>query len=177
MKKRSDVLRAVRNGIMNLEAGASTVFPLLCPVVEEDWIEGWPDVCTIVYTDSGIAEEACVFETDIPPEGHALWICSKYDAEKKRIEFVKYVSEKAVVKWHMALSDLPGGKSRIDSVYNATGMGEEGMAYVKELADKGIDELFHDLEALINYYVTNGKKMKRNVTESAARHIHGHTGK
>jgi len=63
MKKRNDVLRIVKEGVMQLNAGAKTVFPLLCPVKEDDWIDGWADVCTIVYTDSGIAEEACVFET------------------------------------------------------------------------------------------------------------------
>lgn len=173
MKMRSDVARVVRNGVMKLNADAKTVFPLLCPVKEDDWIDGWADVCTIVYTDSGIAEEACVFETDIPLEGRALWICSKYDAANTEIEYIKHIIGKAVIKWHMAVRDVPGGKSKIDAVYNATGMGKEGTAYVKKLADKGIEELFHGLETQINYYAEHGESMKRNVIEKAALHIHG----
>lgn len=177
MKNRSDVLRVVRDGVMNLNADTKTVFPLLCPVVEDEWIEGWGDVCTIVYTDSGIAEEACVFETDIPLEGRSLWICSKYDAANTEIEYIKHIIGKAVIKWRMKVSDLPGGKSKIEAHYNATGMGKDGTAYVKHLADKGIDELFTGLEDKINYYVANGKK-KPNIIAKAAIHVHGHiTGK
>jgi len=110
----------------------------------------------------------------MPGGDRELWICSKYDAEKKQIEFVKYVPGKAIIKWHMAVSDLPGGKSKIDAVYNATGMGKEGMTYVQKLADKGIEELFRSLETQINYYIAHGEKMKRNLIEKAALHIHGH---
>jgi hypothetical protein len=174
MKKRSDVLRIVKNGVMELNADAKTVFPLLCPVKEDDWIDGWADVCTIVYTDSGIAEEACVFETDIPGEGRALWICSKYDAANTEIEYIKHLIGKAIIKWRMAVRDLPDGKSKIEAVYNATGMGKEGTVYVKMLADKGIKELFRGLETQINYYIAHGEKIKRNLAEKAALHIHGH---
>lgn len=162
MKKRTNVARVIRKAEMNLNADAKTVFPLLCPVKEDDWIDGWADVCTIIYTDSGIAEEACVFETGIPGGDLELWICSKYDAGNCEIEFVKHVLGKAIIKWHMAVIDLPGGKSKIESVYNATGMGNAGMAYVKMLEEKGLDELFSHLEEEINYYIATGQKLKRN---------------
>lgn len=162
MKKRNDVTRAVKQASLELNADAKTVFPLLCPVKEDDWIDGWSDICTIVYTDSGIAEEACVFETDVPLEGHAVWICSKYDAEKTKIEYIKHIVGKAIIKFSMAVRDVPGGKSRIDVVYIATGWGEKGEAYVKQLADKGIMDTLSGLEEKINYYVANGV-MKRYV--------------
>ena len=40
----------------------SKVFPLLCPVREADWIDGWNPV--LVLTQSGFAEQDCVFITD-----------------------------------------------------------------------------------------------------------------
>lgn len=162
MKKRSDVIRAVKKTVLELNADTKTVFPLLCPVREDDWIDGWSDICTIVYTDSGIAEEACVFETDAPLEGHSVWICSKYNAERTEIEYIKHIVGKAIVKLSMAVRGVPGGKSRIDAIYIATGWGEKGEAYVKHLADKGIMDMLNGLEDKINYYVANGS-MKRNV--------------
>ncbi len=161
MKNKDTVSRVIRKAEMHLNADAKTVFPLLCPVKEVDWIDGWEEVCNIIYTDSGIAEEACIFETDIPLEGHAVWICSKYDAEKCEIEYVKHLTGKAVIIWHMAVSDTTGGRSKIDAVYNATGYGAKGKAYVKHLEEKGLDQLFAGLEADINYYAKNGTKRKR----------------
>jgi hypothetical protein len=160
MKKRSDVFRIVREGTMELKAGAGTVFPLLCPVKEEDWIDGWSDVCTLIYTDSGIAEEACIFETGIPGEDSELWICSKYDPEKAEIEYIKHIAGTAIIKWSMAVRDVRGG-SAIHAVYNATGWGGKGEAFIRHMAEKGIEQLFASLEQEINYYVTNGTMKKR----------------
>jgi hypothetical protein len=172
MKKTTDVFRIVREGKMELKADAKTVFPLLCPVREEDWIDGWSDICTIVYTDSGIAEEACVFETDIPLEGRAVWICSKYDADRAEIEYIKHIIGKAIIKWSMSVRDVSGG-SFIYAVYNATGWGEKGAAYARHLGDKGIEQLFRNLEDDINNYVTNGK-MKKRIINKATCHIKNH---
>lgn len=173
MKQRSDVLRIIDQITIELEADAKTVFPLLCPVKEVDWIDGWEDVCTLVYTDSGIAEEACIFETDIPLEGKALWICSDYDAKNTQIEYIKHLFGKAIIKWRMIVRDLPGGRSAIHSVYVATSLGKEGKAYVKSMGDKGATELLTGLQERVNYYVTHGR-MKRHLVEKAACHVHTH---
>ncbi len=173
MKTKTDTLRIVKEIDVELEAPAKVVFPLLCPVKEVDWIDGWEDVCTIVYTASGIAEEACVFETDIPLEGKSLWICSRYDAENTQIEYIKHLFGKAVIKWRMSVCDLPGGRSVIRSRYIATSLTPEGRAYVQKLDEKGVRELLEGLQGRVNYYVTNGK-MKRNLVEKAACHVHAH---
>jgi hypothetical protein len=173
MKTKKDTLRIVREASVELDAGAKTVFPLLCPVKEVDWIDGWEDICTLVYTDSGIAEEACVFETDIPLEGKALWICSRYDAAHTRIEYIKHIIGKAVIKWAMDVRDLPGGRSEIYARYNATSLSEEGRALVKDLGETGFLKLMDNIRDEINYYISNGK-MKKNFIQKAACHIQGH---
>src|SRR6266540_2991762 len=38
------------------------VFPLLCPVREYEWFNGWK--CTMVYSESGVAENNNVFYTN-----------------------------------------------------------------------------------------------------------------
>ena len=64
---------------------ASKVFPLLCPVLEYDWIDGWQ--CEMVYTDSGVAENNCIFVTSFPDSGRQVWSVSRYEPDS-RIEFV-----------------------------------------------------------------------------------------
>lgn len=173
MKTKKDTLRIVKEIDIELEAPAKVVFPLLCPVKEVDWIDGWEDICTLVYTASGIAEEACVFETDIPLEGKSLWICSDYDAEKTQIEYIKHLLGKTIIKWRMSVSDLPGGKSVIHSLYKATSLSPEGRAYVQKLDEKGVADLLQGMRERVNYYVTHDR-MKRNIVEKAACHVHAH---
>ena len=60
------------------------VFPLLCPVLEYRWIPTWR--CDLLHSDSGVAEEDCVFRTDFPGAGPMTWVVNCYQPPK-RIEF------------------------------------------------------------------------------------------
>ena len=48
--------------VMDVHAPVEEIFPLLCPVREYDWIPGWG--CDVQFTESGVAEDLCVFSTD-----------------------------------------------------------------------------------------------------------------
>lgn len=152
MKQNADTLRIVRKGTLALKADAKTVFPLLCPVKEVDWIVGWEDICTLIYTDSGIAEEACVFETDTKEEGKALWICSHYDADKTEITYIKHVIGKTIIKWDMIVRDTESG-SAIDMICHMTSLSKEGVEFTRQM-EAGLRTLFNDIERQINDYVT-----------------------
>ena len=153
MKQNADTLRIVRKGTLALKADAKTVFLLLCPVKEVDWIAGWEDICTLVYTDSGIAEEGCVFKTDTQEEGKALWLCSHYDAESTKISYIKHIIDKTIIKWDMVVRDTESG-SAIDMVYNITSLSKESVEFSKQM-DAGLKTLFNNIERQINDYVTN----------------------
>lgn len=59
-------------------APPARVFPLLCPVREIEWADGWlPD---LVISSSGIAERDCIFIT--PDEfGKAIWYVTRHEPE------------------------------------------------------------------------------------------------
>ncbi len=152
MKQNEYALRIVRKGTLALKANAKTVFPLLCPVKEADWIAGWEDICTLFYTDSGVAEEACVFETDTPEEGKSLWICSHYDAKNTEITYIKHIIGKTIIKWDMIVRDKESG-STIDMVCNMTSLSKEGVEFTKQM-DAGLKTLFNSIETQINDYIT-----------------------
>ncbi len=67
-------------------AAAAKVFPLLCPVREYDWIDGW--TCNLIYSGTGVAENNCVFTTDFPRGVEETWVVSHYDPEHYVIQFV-----------------------------------------------------------------------------------------
>ena len=89
-------IHRVKPYLLEFEADAGEVFPLLCPVRENDWIAGWESVCRVLHSDSGFAEEGCVFSTLIPGEGRAVWLCSDYDRAACRIEYIKHIEGKAL---------------------------------------------------------------------------------
>lgn len=69
----------------SLDAPVETVFPLLCPVREYDWIETWR--CELLHSRSGLAENDCIFRTTRPDGSHDVWVVSRYEPPR-RIEFV-----------------------------------------------------------------------------------------
>ena len=54
--------RVTHTYTQRLVAPPAAVFPLLCPVREADWIDGWNPL--LVLSHSGLAEPDCVFVTD-----------------------------------------------------------------------------------------------------------------
>ncbi len=57
--------RATHTYRQKLCAAPARVFPLLCPVRETEWADGWlPD---LVISSSGIAERDCIFITPDKP--------------------------------------------------------------------------------------------------------------
>ena len=49
-----------------INADPSTVFDLLCPVKEAEWLDGWD--YTLLHSESGLAEEGCVFLPGYHPD-------------------------------------------------------------------------------------------------------------
>lgn len=94
---------------LELNGTTERIFPLLCPVLEYDWIRDWR--CTMCYSDSGIAEMDTVFHTIEQMGRTAVWTCITYEPDT----FIEYlvVSGKDVV---MRLSLSLEQKSREKSV-------------------------------------------------------------
>jgi len=83
------------------------VFPLLCPVLEYEWIDGWS--CSMKYSESGVAEQGCAFSTRIQIGEN--WICSKYNPPTA-IQYVVWLK----VGWmvlDLSLTDLGDGTTEL----------------------------------------------------------------
>ncbi len=63
------------------------VFPLLCPVREKEWLDGWN--YKMIYSESGTAEDGCVFTTPSQGEFESIWTVTNYDRANFKIAFVK----------------------------------------------------------------------------------------
>ena len=97
--------RFERSAQFKVEARASELFPLLCPVLEYDWIPDWR--CQMRWSDSGYAERDVTFTTKMTPFGRELWTCLVYEPPR-RIEYLFTHGSKASVRLEIELSEEGG---------------------------------------------------------------------
>ena len=133
------------------------VFPLLCPVRERDWLEGWDP--TIVYTASGFAEHGCVFTT-VGAEGVLdVWTVSRHDRQEGIVEFVVLVTGLYVMKLDIALRPQADGTVAVwRRAFTAlTPEGERAIVAMDE--GQNARRIAH-LEASINHFLQTGSMLR-----------------
>lgn len=140
---------------------AQTIFLLLCPTRELDWIEEWDALHTLIYSESGIAEDACVFTSDIPGEGEAVWIAGKYSLEERHVTYIKFLKDNdTVIRWEMTAIPEGAHGCHVDIAYTITGLSLKGNRFAAEFGQNGFPYLVTQIEKLINHYLTTGRKLK-----------------
>jgi hypothetical protein len=95
--------RRVTASDYELRAKPEVIFPLLCPVREYEWIDGWTS--NLVYSKSGVAEQDCVFTTSYLGEP-MTWTCCRYEPPR-RIEYVAVAQD--LMLMHLTIQLEPAG--------------------------------------------------------------------
>lgn len=129
----------------DLPAKAETIFPLLCPVREYDWIDGW--TCNLVHSASGVAEQDCVFTTSYLGTP-MVWTCCLYDPPR-RIQYVAVAPDLVVM--HLDIRLQPAGSAtRMEWKRTFTSLspqGEQGLeSWTKEKEQRLGQQLRHFIE-------------------------------
>ena len=137
-------------------APADLVFPLLCPVREKDWIDGWD--YKMIYSKSGLIEKGCVFSTPHHGTEQTIWYVTEYDKEHYKIEFIRVTPNEEVVKINIRLEDNGNGTTTSNITYQYTGLNEGKNAWIKEKSDQAFRENMIEWEKAINYYIEKGEK-------------------
>ena len=146
--------RARTESTHELNFPPEAVFSLLCPVREYDWVEGWS--CTMIFSQSGVAEENCIFQTS-SPHGVSTWYVTRYDAPNK-IGFI-VVNPVMATRLDVNLQRTTAGTS-LTWTHIFTGLTEQGNAHIN---DRVIDRN-RKLTEQLEYYLRTGK-MLRSGTE------------
>ena len=149
--------RIFRTNTIQVEAPPEKVFPLLCPVREYDWVEPWK--CEMVYTDSGFAEDHCVFRTNFEDHGEAIWMVSRHEPETGIIQFVITCPATHVEKLDIAVEPTDSASSRIRWDRTYTALNERGNAFIRELTGPGYDDEIRGLEAMLNHFCRTGEML------------------
>ncbi len=138
-------------------AAAERVFPLLCPIREEQWIEGWR--ARAVYSKSGVAEDGAIFETRL--RGRETWITSRYEPESYRVEYSIFARRHATLRLDLALVPEAGDRSRLDITRTYTGIDAVGRALVQALEADGVEAENALLARQLAHYLLTGEMLRR----------------
>ncbi len=149
---------------MYVAAPPETVFPLLCPVREYDWIDSWQG--TLLYSATGFAEPGCVFQTELPAaEGDAgtpatnvsnatdTWVVCRYEPNEA-IAFVRCNGDRTTLYSIRIRRDGEG--SRLHWRQQYTGLNATGNAMVEESTQQQFSDLIQGLELMLNHYCATG---------------------
>lgn len=147
--------RATRSYTQHLVADPATVFPLLCPVRESDWIEGWDP--RQVISQSGVAEPDCVFTTAAEPQD-AVWYVTRHEPVS-RVEMVKITPQVTACRLTIVLRAAPGG-CEADVTYMHTSLGPAGDAVVEAFTAAHYEAFMQDWERRLNHYLRHGSALR-----------------
>lgn len=139
------------------EALPEQVFPLLCPVREQDWVPGWR--YRLIYSQSGVAELGCVFATPNSDGPETFWVTSEYDPARFRIAFVWVWP--GMVSCHLGihLTAHESQKTSAHIQYAYTGLSLEGNEEVGRYSREWFENKMKGWEAAINHYLRTGRKL------------------
>ena len=144
--------RATRTYTQHLVAEPAVVFPLLCPVREADWIDGWSP--TFVISTSGLAEPDCVFATPAEPH-NAIWYITRREPAAGFVEMIKITPNVTACRLTIQLRPAPSGSEAVIT-YSHTSLGPEGDAFVASFTEDYYRKFMHDWESRINRYLRHG---------------------
>ena len=110
------------------------VFPLLCPVREKDWLDGWD--YKMIYSLSGLIEKDCVFTTPHHGDFDTVWKVTQYDPAKYYIEFLRVTPGDNVVKINIQLEKVGEDQAKAIINYQYTALNGPAPPWQRATPDK-----------------------------------------
>jgi hypothetical protein len=154
--------RVTRGYRQKINAPSSVVFPLLCPVREAEWLDGWN--YRLVYSESGFAEEGCVFTSSQTGEKDTIWLITKRDEGNKEIEFSRITPESRVAKLNISVEDIDCENSLVHITYTYTALNESGNKFIDEFTQAKFNKSMKFWEDSMNHFLMTGEKLTRRHT-------------
>lgn len=151
----SKARRTIKTAVQHLSAPPDKVFPLLCPTREYEWIKPWK--CRMIYSESGYAEQDCIFITDFPGEEEDVWVVSNYRPHEE-IQFVRF-NPTRTIRYTITLVDNRDGTTTAEWTQVLTALNDKGNRLLDELTEDAYRQEISTLEQMLNHYLTTGEML------------------
>lgn len=150
--------RLVKRFESPVAGSAKEIFPLLCPVLEYDWIEIW--ACEMIYSESGVAENNCVFTTDLGGRGRAVWVCTRHEPEGLAVEYLVTYPETHVERLEARVEKNGPDACTVHWKRTLTGLTDEGNGLVELYANEMLPKIQEALARSLDHYARTGRMLK-----------------
>ncbi len=143
--------RVTRSYMMTLRAGVERVFPLLCPVREHEYLDDWN--ATILYSESGVAEPGCVFQT--PNEGGppTTWYIAEHNPAAGKILFVTFTPESRVSQLDVRVRPVSDVATEATFTYTHTAIAPDGRDFIGGFTEDVFQAKMGTFERKLNGYL------------------------
>src|SRR5438874_829755 len=138
-----------------LHAAPAKVFPLLCPVRETEWANGW--LPQVVISSSGVAERDGIFFS-LDDLGKAIWYITRHEPERGFVEMLKILPGVTACRLEIQLSE-DGTGSFADITYTHTSIGSAGDQLVAKFTAEHYQSLMQAWEKELNYFLNTGCRL------------------
>ncbi len=152
---KTDRTRVHFQATQHVQADPEAIFPLLCPVREFDWIPSWE--CELVYTESGLAEEGCVFQT-AGAGGVDTWVISRYQP-LERVSFVR-VDSLRTIRYDIYLEPEVDGSTTLRWQQEITALNEDGDRHVAAQSQEEFAATIAKVEGMLGHYLKTGEPLR-----------------
>ncbi len=153
--------RTTRAYRQTIEAPADVVFPLLCPVREADWLDGWE--YEMLYSASGVVEEGAVFATRAAGEEDTVWVVTRHDPAAGIVEFTRFTPRSRVCVLKIAVSPDGFARSHVEVSYTYTAIAPPGEAFLDAWTREVFLEAVVFWEKSMNHFLKTGTRLPRPV--------------
>ena len=127
-----------------------TIFPLLCPVREADWIPDWQ--AGIVSSRSGYAEARCLFCTG-PAEQETVWYTVGFE-QNRYIRFVRWQPDGVLVDLQLTVLPTTNNDTELHVVYQFYAVNDAGRKALTKFDENYWQDMMQTWQTLLNHYLT-----------------------
>jgi len=145
--------RATHTYTQHLHGAPDEVFALLCPVREAEWLERWDPI--VVLSDSGRAEDGCVFVT-AEGDDEAVWMITRHEPEAGLVEMVKILPHVTACRLSIRLAPSAVGTDAVVT-YSHTSLGPEGDDLVAAFDEAHYARFMGDWERRLDHFLVTGE--------------------
>ncbi|MCP4459298.1 MAG: hypothetical protein GY816_14955 [Cytophagales bacterium] len=135
------------------------VFPLLCPVREKDWIDGWD--YEMIHSHSGLIEKNCVFSTPNHGSESTTWHVTQFNKKNFTIEFLRMTPDENVVRINIELEPENDTTTICRIAYQYTALNEDQNVFIQTKLGDQFESSMIWWEKAINHYLKTGQMLKR----------------
>ena len=149
--------RITRTYRQTIAASPDAVFPLLCPVREAEWLDGWR--YTMLSSRSGLVEEGAVFTTPGDGEADTVWIVTGHDPGRRFVEFTRFTPGSRVSVLRIRVAPGARGQSLVDIAYTYTAIADAGTAFIERFTEASFRDAMIFWERSMNHWLATGDRL------------------